>query len=122
MDCICIVAYTFFNYIWIENFWPFFFVLEEPFFDTLPRNKELLRPTLDHFPDFFKQTKQVLIFTHLGNMSFSNEVCYCLPGISYLTMETYGLILNDLNPVVTVCDGKLRLFLYLSNSCVKTMW
>ena len=40
-----------------REFLVIFFVLEEPFFDTLPRNKELLRPTLDHFPDFF-QTNQ----------------------------------------------------------------
>ena len=40
---------------------------------------------------------------------FVNQVCYCLPCISYLPLEAYVLILNGLDPVFTVCDSRLML-------------
>lgn len=69
---------------------------------------------------FFKHTKPIGIFTNLGNITIFNQVGYCFPCISYLTLETYVFILNGLDSVIMVCDGKLMLSLYDNNGLEKT--
>ena len=42
----------------------------------------------------------IVIFNHSGDISILSQVCYCWPCISDLNLETYGLTLNRLDPVI----------------------
>ena len=63
----------------------------------------------------FKHRKHIVILTHPGNMSILNQVCYCLPCILCLTLETYILILYSKDLIVLPCDGNPMFSLNFNN-------
>ena len=111
-DCICIVTYTFFNYIWITNFNPLFVCWKKSF--LAPYHVVRMFTCSAHFIFLilFKYTQDIVVFTDSRNMSIFKQVYYCLPCISYLTLEACVLILYSLYLIATICDAKLMLFLY----------
>ena len=94
-------------------------MLEEPIFDTLSCNKDvLLASTFQLLDFFFKHVKHIVIFTSSGNMCILKQVCYCLPCISYLTLETYVLILKGLYLIFTIHNGLLQLCCLFTMLCL----
>ena len=51
-------------------------------------------------------------------MAILNQVFYYL---TYLTLETYVLILNGMDSVITICDDKLMIFLHLACKLLSNM-
>ena len=100
-----------FSLLYLDEFLTTSLALEEPFFDTLPCNKGVLQHGSVDLTDFLGHRKHIVIFTHSGNISIPNQVCYCLLCIFYLTLGSYVLILDDFDPFITICDGKLILSL-----------
>ena len=106
MKFICIVTYTFFDYIWVANFQPLLVCWRNPFLAPC----HVIR--MFSCPSNFRHTKYIVIFTDSGNMSILNQNHYCLSYISYFTLETCVLILDSINLIFMVFNNLLQLSLF----------
>ena len=64
------------------------------------------------FVIFFNHIKHIFIFTNSRNISVPNQVYYSVTYIFHLTLRIFVLILNGVDAVMMIFDGKLMLTLY----------
>ena len=96
------------------------YVLKEPFFDTLPCNKDLLLPNSFHLLNSFKTHKGYCHIYQLENTSIPNKVHCCLSCISCINLEIYVLLLNGSGSLITVWDDMLMLSMEVNDGFLMT--
>ena len=105
-----------------------FCFLKEHFFGTSPCSKVFTCPA-----HFFKHSKNIVEFISSREMSVFNQVYYCLPCISYLTLEAYVLILYSLYRCIyffhdvfmlllDTYDSKLMIFFFPVGQLLSNTW